>query len=94
MKFGHFYESKLRHKKKGNLIKRIENTCWSENEDDNQTKNTSLAAPGAFVHHLQRRTACNATEAKMANRGPKNGRRSLEILEILGYCALQTTFAK
>ena len=28
-------------------------------------KNTSLAAPGALAHHLQRRTACNTAEANL-----------------------------
>ena len=28
-------------------------------------KNTSLAAPGALAHRLQRRTACNTTEASL-----------------------------
>ena len=27
--------------------------------------NTSLAAPGALAHRLQRRTACNAAEANL-----------------------------
>ena len=33
-------------------------------------RNTSLAAPGALAHRLQRRTAC---KIKMAARGPQNG---------------------
>ena len=37
--------------------------------------NTSLAAPGALAHRLQRRTA----------RLIQNGRRGLEIGETLGY---------
>ena len=38
--------------------------------------NTSLAAPGALAHRLQRITACNASlpaKSKMAARQPKNG---------------------
>ena len=54
-------------------------------------KNTSLAAPGALAHRLQRRTACNA--APRAS-GPQNGRRGLERGPILGYWALPATFAK
>ena len=44
-----------------------------ENEDDRKiktTENTSLAAPGALAHRLQRRTACNTsppTLSKMAD---------------------------
>ena len=36
--------------------------------------NTSLAAPGALAHRLQRRTACNTSPpalSKMADRVPK-----------------------
>ena len=37
--------------------------------------NTSLAAPGALAHRLQRRTACNAAPPAS---GPQNGRWGLE----------------
>ena len=37
--------------------------------------NTSLAAPGALTHRLQRRTACNAAPPAS---GPQNGRGGLE----------------
>ena len=47
-------------------------------------KNTSLAAPGALAHRLQRRTACNA--APPAG-GPQNGRRGLERCLPLGFWA-------
>ena len=50
--------------------------------------NTSLAAPGALAHLLQRGTVCNACNAappapppaksKMDASGPQNGRRGLE----------------
>ena len=53
--------------------------------------NTSLAAPGALAHRLQRRTACNA--APHAS-GPQNGRRGLERCLPLGFGALPSTFAK
>ena len=53
--------------------------------------NTSLAAPGALAHRLQRRTACNAAPPAS---GPQNGRRGLERGPILGYLALPSTFAK
>ena len=39
--------------------------------------NTSLAAPGALAHRLQRRTTCNAAppaKSKMAARVSQNGR--------------------
>ena len=39
------------------------------------TKNTSLAAPGALAHRLQRRTACNAAEANLHS--PNQKQRSL-----------------
>ena len=54
-------------------------------------ENTSLAAPGALAHRLQRRTACNA--APRAS-GPQNGRRGLERCLPLGFGALPSTFAK
>ena len=41
---------------------------------DKKYKNTSLAAPGAFAHRLQRRTACNTSLpnlSKMADRAWK-----------------------
>jgi len=53
----------------------------SKSFDDNNKSNTSLAAPGALAHRLQRRTACNAAppaKFKMAVSGPQNGRRGLE----------------
>ena len=59
--------------------------------------NTSLAAPGALAHRLQRRTACNAAlpaKSKMAASGPQNGRRGLERCLPLGFGALPSTFAK
>ena len=31
---------------------------YDENHEDNNDDNTSLAAPGALAHRLQRRTAC------------------------------------
>ena len=52
---------------------------------------TSLAAPGALSHRLQRRTACNAAQPAS---GPQNGGRGLERGPILGYWALPSTFAK
>ena len=46
----------------------------------NKCFNTSLAAPGALAHRLQRRNACNAVppaKSKMAASGPPNGQRGL-----------------
>ena len=61
--------------------------------------NTSLVAPGALAHRLQRRTTCksnmqfnigfNIAKSKMAAKGPQNGRRGLERGLILGYWALR-----
>ena len=36
-----------------------------ENGMENNGENTSLAAPGALAHRLQRRTACNAAGANL-----------------------------
>ena len=66
-------------------------------EKENNGGNTSLAAPGALAHRLQRRTACNAAppaKSKMAFRGPQNGWRGLERGVTLGYWPFQATFAK
>ena len=57
----------------------------------NNSHNTSLAAPGALAHRLQRRTACNAA---LRASGPQNGRRGLERCLPLGFGALPSTFAK
>ena len=46
--------------------------------------NTSLAAPGALAHRLQRRTACFI----------QNGQQGPEIGQTLGYWTLRSTFAK
>ena len=54
-------------------------------------QNTSLAAPGALAHRLQRRTACNIQNG---HQGAQNDRRGLERVPILGYWALPSTFAK
>ena len=43
-------------------------------DGEKQEKNTSLAAPGALAHRLQRRTACNTSPpnlSKMADRAWK-----------------------
>ena len=50
------------------------------NFDHNQ--NTSVAAPGALAHRLQRRTACKIQNGRQ---GPQNGRRGLERGPTLGY---------
>ena len=42
---------------------RIKNPFMKEYSWETLNPNTSLAAPGALAHHLQRRTACNAAEA-------------------------------
>ena len=47
-------------------------------------RNTSLAAPGALAHRLQRRTACFI----------QNGRQGPEIGQTLSYWTLRSTFAK
>ena len=39
--------------------------------------NTSLAAPGALAHRLQRRTACNTTEASLHSPNKKTEVTSL-----------------
>ena len=44
--------------------------CIAGERFDSKIKNTSLAAPGALAHRLQRRTACNTsppTISKMAD---------------------------
>ena len=53
--------------------------------------NTSLAAPGALAHRLQRRTAC---KIKNDRQGPPNGRRGLGRGVPLGFGALPSTFSK
>ena len=64
---------------------------WTKSIQSNLQNNTSLAAPGALAHRLQRRTACNT--APRAS-GPQNGRRGLERCLPLGFGALPSTFAK
>ena len=53
--------------------------------------NTSLAAPGALAHRLQRRTAYKIQNGLQ---GPQNGQRGLERGLTVGYWPLQTTFIK
>ena len=60
-------------------------------DPNKKNKNTSLAAPGALAHRLQRRTAFNAAPPAS---GPQNGRRGLERCLPLGFGALPSTFAK
>ena len=54
-------------------------------------QNTSLAAPGALAHRLQRRNACKIQNGRQ---GPPNWRTRSGKGFILGYWALLTTFAK
>ena len=59
-------------------------------DGEKRKENTSLAAPGALAHRLQRRNACNAAppaKSKMAARGPQNGRWGLESCPPLGFWA-------
>ena len=63
-------------------------------QSNDNLKNTSLAAPGALAHRLQRRAACNATppaKSKMAARGRQNGRRGLERCLPLGFWMFRKT---
>ena len=58
-------------------------THFNENINENE-ENTSLAAPGALAHRLQRRTACNAEPPASV---PQDGRRGLERCLPLGFGA-------
>ena len=64
----------LEFKHKLSSYKTLGSTIKTELENQ---QNTSLAAPGALAHRLQRRTACNTTEASLHSPNKKTQGTSL-----------------